>query len=371
MLPEIIKTSELWGPLFALTIFILVLILAITTQVILQLLIRKRRKISENSIDLEILEAIKGPLVLFFIILAPILGFIILTRIEAELWINLAGLDIWAKKLWTLIIIFEISYVASKISQVLMQWYVKKLSTSETTKLETKLLPPIKRILPITIYAVATLIALDQLNIAISPLLAGFGIGGLAVALAVQPTLSNFFAGTYLVSEGQLKEGDFIELEGGPSGYIEEVGWRSTKIKNRFNNLVIIPNSKMIDSILTNYYSPTPATNVIVTCGISYESDLNHVEKIVNNVAKEIINSSDEAVKDADPFVGFSEFGDSNIEFFVFLQAKDRIGSFKLKSELIKSIYEEFANENIEINYPVRKIKYDIQDKITKHNDKS
>ena len=197
MLPEIIKTSELWGPLFALTIFILVLILAITTQVILQLLIRKRRKISENSIDLEILEAIKGPLVLFFIILAPILGFIILTRIEAELWINLAGLDIWAKKLWTLIIIFEISYVASKISQVLMQWYVKKLSTSETTKLETKLLPPIKRILPITIYAVATLIALDQLNIAISPLLAGFGIGGLAVALAVQPTLSNFFAGTY------------------------------------------------------------------------------------------------------------------------------------------------------------------------------
>ena len=156
MLPEIIKTSELWGPLFALTIFILVLILAITTQVILQLLIRKRRKISENSIDLEILEAIKGPLVLFFIILAPILGFIILTRIEAELWINLAGLDIWAKKLWTLIIIFEISYVASKISKVLMQWYVKKLSTSETTKLETKLLPPIKRILPINPSQIAT-----------------------------------------------------------------------------------------------------------------------------------------------------------------------------------------------------------------------
>ena len=252
-----------------------------------------------------------------------------------------------------------------------MQWYVKKLSTSETTKLETKLLPPIKRILPITIYAVATLIALDQLNIAISPLLAGFGIGGLAVALAVQPTLSNFFAGTYLVSEGQLKEGDFIELEGGPSGYIEEVGWRSTKIKNRFNNLVIIPNSKMIDSILTNYYSPTPATNVIITCGISYESDLNHVERIVNNVAKEILNSSDEGVKDADPFVGFSEFGDSNIEFFVFLQAKDRIGSFKLKSELIKAIYEEFANENIEINYPVRKVKYDTPNEISKPSDES
>jgi len=364
MLPEIIKTSELWGPLFALTIFLLMLISAITAQIIFQILIKKRRKLSKDSIDLEILESIKGPLVLFFVILAPVLGFIILTHLEANLWVNLTGLDTWAKKIWTLIIIFEISYVASKVSQILMQWYVKKLSTAETAKLEIKLLPPIKRILPITIYSLATLISLDQLEIAISPLLAGFGIGGLAVALAIQPTLSNFFAGTYLVSEGELREGDFIELEGGPSGYIEEVGWRSTKIKNRFNNLVIIPNSKMIDTILTNYYSPTPATNVIITCGISYESDLNHVEKTVNNVAKNVLNSSKDAVKDADPFVGFSEFGDSNIEFFVFLQAKDRTGSFKLKSELIKAIFEEFANENIEINYPVRKIKYDSPDKI-------
>ena len=361
MLSETIKTSELWGPLFALIIFLLMLISAITVQVIFQLIIKKREKVSENSIDVELLKSIKGPLVLFFVILAPVLGFIVLTKIEANLWINLTGLDIWARKLWVLIIIFEISYVASKTSQVLMQWYVKKLSTAETVKLETKLLPPIKRILPITIYVVATLIALDQLDIAISPLLAGFGIGGLAVALAVQPTLSNFFAGTYLVSEGQLKEGDFIELEGGPSGFIEEVGWRSTKIKNRFNNLVIIPNSKMIDTILTNYYSPTPATNVIVKCGISYESDLNKVEEIINTVAKNILNSSDDGVKDVDPFVGFSEFGDSNIEFFVFLQAKDRTGSFKLKSELIKAIYKEFASQNIEINYPVRKIKYDTQ----------
>ena len=136
------------------------------------------------------------------------------------------------------------------------------------------MLPTLRRVLPITIYAIGVLIAIDSFGVSVSPILAGLGIGGLAVALAVQPTLSNFFAGTYVVTEGELKKGDFIELEGGPSGYVEEVGWRSTKIRSRFNNLVIIPNSRMAESIVTNYYSPTPAMNVVVTCGVSYEACL-------------------------------------------------------------------------------------------------
>ena len=189
-----------------------------------------------------------------------------------------------------------------------------------------------------------------------SPILAGLGIGGLAVALAVQPTLSNFFAGTYVVTEGEMKKGDFIELEGGPSGYVEEVGWRSTKIRSRFNNLVIIPNSRMAESIVTNYYSPTPAMNVVVTCGVSYEADLPTVERCALEEAAALISESEQAIKDIDPFFGFSNFGDSNIDFFVFLQAIDRAGTFRLKSQLIKRIHERFGKEGIEINYPVRRL---------------
>ena len=213
-------------------------------------------------------------------------------------------------------------------------------------------------ILPIVIYAVGSLIALDSLDVSISPLLAGFGIGGLAVALAVQPTLSNFFAGTYLVTEGELKAGDYIELDGGPAGFVVDVGWRSTKMRSRYNNLVIIPNSKMADSIVTNYSSPTPAINVVVTSGVSYESDLAQVERVVLEATKEIIAASDDAVTETEPFFGFSEFGDSNIDFWVFLQANDRLGSFVLKSELVKRIHQRFTEEGIEINYPVRKLVY-------------
>ena len=153
-----------------------------------------------------------------------------------------------------------------------------------------------------------------------------------------------------------LKKDDFIELEGGPSGFIVDVGWRSTKIQSRFNNLVIIPNSRLAQSIITNYSSPTPAINVRVTCGVSYESDLKQVEKIVLEIANDTIMDSPHAINENPPFFGFSEFGDSNIDFWVVIQASDRLGSFALKSTLIKNIHTRFSKEGIEINYPVRKL---------------
>jgi small-conductance mechanosensitive channel len=358
MPPDFIKESELWGPLFALGVFAALLLAAAIVQVVFQIMLKHRLRAAPEALDTQIVASIKGPAVLFIIILGPLLGFITLTELKTPTWDSLDGLDIWARRVWALVVIGEVSYLASHVSQALLVWYIKILAARTSTGLEDKLLPPVRRVLPMTIYALGTLIALDRLDVAISPLLAGFGIGGLAVALAVQPTLTNFFAGTYLVTEGELKEGDFIELDGGPSGYVVDVGWRSTKVRSRFNNLVIIPNSKMADTIVTNYYSPTPAMNVIVTCGVSYDSDLAKVERAVLEVARNVIERSSHAVSDVEPFFGFSEFGDSNIDFFVFLQANDRTGTFTLKSELIKEIRARFLEEGIEINYPVRRLVY-------------
>ena len=358
MPPDFIKESELWGPLFALGVFAALLLAAAIVQVVFQVMLKHRLRAAPEALDTQIVGSIKGPAVLFIIILGPLLGFITLTELKTPTWDSLDGLDIWARRVWALVVIGEVSYLASHVSQALLGWYIKTLAARTSTGLEDKLLPPVRRVLPLTIYAVGTLIALDRLDVAISPLLAGFGIGGLAVALAVQPTLANFFAGTYLVTEGELKEGDFIELDGGPSGYVVDVGWRSTKIRSRFNNLVIIPNSKMAETIVTNYYSPTPAMNVIVTCGVSYDSDLAKVERAVLEVAQDVIERSPHAVSDVEPFFGFSVFGDSNIDFFVFLQANDRTGTFTLKSELIKKIRARFLEEGIEINYPVRRLVY-------------
>ena len=108
----------------------------------------------------------------------------------------------------------------------------------------------------------------------------------------------------------------------------------------------------MVDTIVTNYYSPTPAMNVIVNCGVSYDSNLKEVEEIVTKIANDLVKSSPYAIEEVDPFIGFSNFGDSNIDFFVFLQANDRTESIILKSELIKRIHERFDQEGIELPFP-------------------
>ena len=356
MLPDYILESALWGPLVALGVLVAFLLLGALVQVTLLAIIRHRRGRDPQALDVELLQAIKGPVVLFIAVLGFFLGYLLITQLTHPSLEFFHQRDDLARKAWMLVVIGEVSYLASHLLQTIASWYLRTIATRTTTDLDDKLLPPLRRVTPMVIYAVGALLALDVVGVAISPLLAGLGIGGLAIALAVQPSLSNYFARTYLITEGELNEGDYIELDKGPAGYIVEVGWRSTKIRNRFNNLVIIPNSKMVESIVTNYFSPSPSMNVVVNCGVSYESDLARVEEIVLEIANDVIRDVEQAVTGSEPFFGFSKFGDSNIDFFVFLLATDRTGTFIIASVVIKRIHQRFREEGSEINYPVRKL---------------
>ena len=348
--------SALVGAIAAGLILVTFVILAIFLRVTLAILTKRADKQKNDRLLLVFIDSIKGPSVLLVISLGLLFAYFIIARIDEGIFTSIAGTGEYAFRVWQVSAIFMATFTFSHLSDRMIKWYLANVAGKTATTLDDTLLPIFRRVLPITVYAVGTLVAIDNLGVSISPILAGLGIGGLAVALAVQPTLSNFFAGTYVVTEGELKAGDFIELDGGPSGYVESVGWRSTKIRSRFNNLVIIPNSRMAESIVTNYFSPTPAMNVIVTCGVSYESDLEQVENIALEEAEALVKESRHSIKDMDPFFGFSNFGDSNIDFFIFLQAVDRNGTFILKSQLMKRIHSRFTAEGIEINYPVRKL---------------
>ena len=358
MLGDELAESTLFRGIAAAAVFIVFILLALISRLLIRFFLKRIRRRDDPGIPEIILESMRGPCGFFLVSTGLLVGYLLAIGIENPILAQLSDTKDLAIKIWKVSVIFTATFTVAHVVDRLIDWYVLNIAESTETKIDDTLLPTLRRVLPITIYAAGALVAIDSVGVSISPILAGLGIGGLAVALAVQPTLSNFFAGTYVVTEGELKEGDFIELEGGPSGYVEDVGWRSTKIRSRFNNLVIIPNSRMAESIVTNYFSPTPAMNVIVTCGVSYDANLEDVERFSVEEAEAVINDSDQAIKDVEPFFGFSNFGDSNIDFFVFLQAIDRTGTFTLKSELIKRIHERFNVEGIEINYPVRKIVY-------------
>ena len=245
-----------------------------------------------------------------------------------------------------------------KVFGAVADWYSETWAASTMTHLDDRMLPVVKRVIPITFYGIGFLIALDTLGVSISPLLGGLGITGLAVALGLQPTLSNFFAGTNILSEGAFSEGDYIELQGGPAGYVQSVGLRSTRIRTWLNNEVVIPNSIVANSIMVNYSQPDARMNILITCGVSYDSDLSRVNEVALEVAHETIAANPEA-EDEEPWFGFDRFGDSNIDFWLFLQANDRVGSFIVTNDLIKRLHARFQQEGIEINYPVRKMVFD------------
>ena len=357
MLPPFISQWEWAGPLSAALMFVVFLIASGVANVVMRVFLTRLTRLTPGTLDEELLKVVRGPVVLFIVLSGLFLALLILTNLESPRYALLAGYDDQIRRAWLVVVIAEVAYLLYHLLDATMTWYIQSVAQTTETQLDDRLLPPLKRIMPLLVYSLGFLMALSVLNIPISPILAGLGIGGLAVALAVQPTLANFFAGTYVVTEGELNVGDYIELQGGPSGYVVEVGWRSTKIRSMYNNLVIIPNSQMANSIVTNYYSPEPSMNVLVYCGVSYDSDLNVVENVVREASQTLVNESEYAV-DGEPWFGFDEFGDSNISFWVFVQAKDRLGSFYLTSDLVKVIHSRLTAEGIEINYPVRKLMF-------------
>lgn len=201
----------------------------------------------------------------------------------------------------------------------------------------------------------AFLIILDRLKITITPFLASFGIGGLVVALALQDTLSNFFSGIYISIDKPIRIGDYVKLESG-EGYVTHVGWRSTRIRTLSNNNLIIPNAKLLGTQITNSYLPDPEVSVVIELGVSYQSDLEKVERVTAEVAKEVLRETEGGVKDFEPLIRYNAFGDFSIKFSVILRAKEYTNRYLIIHEFIKRLHRRYQSEGIEIPYPIQSV---------------
>jgi small-conductance mechanosensitive channel len=205
------------------------------------------------------------------------------------------------------------------------------------------------------VIGIGILIFLDLLGISITPLLASLGIGSLAVALALQDTLSNFFAGLYISVDRPVEVGHFVKLESGQEGYVVDVGWRSTRIRMLSGSVVVVPNAKLMGSVITNYYLPDPEVAVLVEMGVAFESDLEKVERVVGEIGREVQKTTQGAVPDFEPFIRYHTFGEYSIGFTVILRAKEFVDNYLVKHEFIKKVLPRFRREGIEIPYPTRK----------------
>jgi small-conductance mechanosensitive channel len=198
------------------------------------------------------------------------------------------------------------------------------------------------------------LVVLNGLGLSITPMLTALGIGGLAVALALQEPLANFFAGLFITLAGQIRIGDYVKLDSGQEGYVVDFSWRSTRLRMLANNLVIVPNAKLAQAVVVNHHLPSQDLAVLVEVGVDYGSDLQHVERVVTEVGREIMRHVPGGVPAFEPFVRYHTFADSSIDFTVILRGREFVDQYLIKHEFIKRLHLRFEQEGISIPFPIR-----------------
>lgn len=208
---------------------------------------------------------------------------------------------------------------------------------------------------------VAVIIILENLGIHLTAVWTTLGVGSVAVALALQETLSNFFAGLYIMADRPVRPGDYIQLDSGQEGFVLRVGWRSTILRTRPNNLVVVPNSTLAKAVITNYSLPEPRMAYVLPVSVAYGTDPERVEKVLLEVAQEAIRDGVEGLlATPEPMVRFIPgFGDSSLDFSLIVQVRQIADQFLVQSELRKRIVKRFEQEGIQIPFPVRTVVLD------------
>ncbi|MEV7192745.1 mechanosensitive ion channel family protein [Streptomyces sp. NPDC093510] len=209
----------------------------------------------------------------------------------------------------------------------------------------------------VVVLAMGFLIVLQTLGISIAPLLTALGVGGLAVALALQDTLANLFAGVHILAAKTVQPGDYIQLSSGEEGYVVDINWRNTTVRQLSNNLVIIPNAKLAGTNMTNYSRPEQELSIMVQVGVSYDSDLEQVEKVTTEVVDEVMAGITGAVPDHEAAIRFHTFGDSRISFTVILGVGEFSDQYRIKHEFIKRLHQRYRAEGIRVPAPVRTVR--------------
>jgi small-conductance mechanosensitive channel len=257
---------------------------------------------------------------------------------------------------FTIFYILFSAMIVMRIIGVFVQWYAMAVAKRTKSKVDDQFLPVIKKVIKGVVLFLALIAILGALGINLDSVVVGLGVGGIAIALALQDTLSQVFSGAYIILDRPIKIGDFVELDSGEKGYVTDIGWRSTRIRFLSNNVIIIPNNKLANSKIINYDAPAQEQSVVVPVGVSYMSDLEKVEKVTVAVAKRLQQSVEGAVKEHEPFIRYNEFGDSNINFSVILRVQSYVARYRLIHEFIKALKKEYDRKGIEISWPVMKV---------------
>jgi small-conductance mechanosensitive channel len=258
--------------------------------------------------------------------------------------------DTFAHQVLLVLLIASATVVAARLAAGAVRHFVLR---TEGSVVYGSIFLNITRLVVITL---GLLIILQSLDIKITPILTALGIGGLAVALAMQDTLANLFAGIHIIASRYVKGGDYVRLDSGEEGYVVDINWRHTSLRQIPDNLILVPNAKLASTIVTNFHRPAQPMGVQVKLGVSYDSDLEEVERVTLDVAREALQAAEGGIHTFEPWIWYDELGDYSINFTVYLRVREYYQQYPLRHEFIKRLHRRYGAEGIEIPFPVQTV---------------
>ena len=249
------------------------------------------------------------------------------------------------------IVIVTIVIVAMRLATAGITGFAKRASGVDKS---TTLVQNVVRLLLLILGAV---LILQNLGINITAMVATLGISGVAVALALQDTLGNLFAGMQIIMSRQIRTGDYVALSTGEEGAVTDIQARNTTIRTfPERNRILVPNAILASTVVTNYSLPRKRLFITLPIGVSYDSDLEKVEAVTVDVARQVVSEIEGGLTDEDPFVRFEEFSDFSIDFLLRVHVREFTDQFLIRHELVKRLHERYGAEGIEIPFPIRTV---------------
>lgn len=303
-------------------------------------------KDTKTQVDDLILKALNRPIfyVLFF------WG----ARIAVDLLRFSETITLNTQRILDALIILTMAIIVVRISNIILDEVVKKYAKKTKSDLDDELLPLSHKVVRILIFVFAFMWILTLYGVEIGPVLASLGIAGLAVGLALQPTLGNIFSGISIVSDKSIRRGDRLRLESGEEGIVYDIGLRSTKIETFDKQVIIVPNSQLANGRVVNYARPDIRSRIALDVSVAYGSDIDKVKKVLLNCVK--IIPKDLVDEDKEPVVYFTNMGDFALTFKLIVYIKNYKDKFVNEVKLREHVYKELKKNKLEIPFPTQTV---------------
>ncbi len=294
-----------------------------------------------TALDDVLLSVIRGPSIFWAIALGLYVG--IGTSVLPPRMIQVSFLGLHA------LVILSFTFVAANVASHALRYAAQRA--------ELPLTGLAQGVVKGVVIALGVLILLGTLGVSITPLLTALGVGGLAVALALQDTLSNLFAGIHILMEKSIRVGDFIRLESGEEGTVSDIGWRTTRVRLLPNNVVIIPNNKLAQARILNYSLPEKSMALLIPISVSYDADVDLVQRILVEETTRGIGKIPGLLAEPAPFVRFIPgFGPSSLDLTLICHVGEFVDQFLVQHELRLRILKRFRAEGVAIPFPSRTV---------------